>query len=172
MTWALAPEANPAHSAATPAPRPAWLLRLKHLFGVDRAIAYTVLARVIQILGSTGTVLLILRFLSPIEQGYYYTLLSLVSLQVVFGTQPVALPDEQLEGLRAGMNGQLRAEPHPYLAVGRPIRIARGPLRGMEGFLVRNKGVFRAVLSLELIMRSVAVEVDVSEIEPVLQVKR
>jgi len=60
------------------------VLRLKHLFGVDRAIAYAVLARVIQILGSTGTVLLILRFLTPVEQGYYYTLLSLVSLQVVF----------------------------------------------------------------------------------------
>ena len=83
MTWALAPEPNQA-PGATAAPRPAWLLRLKHLLGVDRAIAYTVLARVIQILGSTGTVLLILRFLTPVEQGYYYTLLSLVSLQVVF----------------------------------------------------------------------------------------
>jgi len=59
-------------------------LRLKHIFGIDRAIAYTVLARVVQILASTGTVLLILRFLTPIEQGYYYTLLSLVSLQIVF----------------------------------------------------------------------------------------
>jgi len=63
---------------------PAWLLRLKHLLGLDRAIAFTVMARAVQILGSTGTVLLILRFLSPIEQGYYYTLLSLVSLQTVF----------------------------------------------------------------------------------------
>jgi hypothetical protein len=78
-------------SLVPPAPgaeaAPRWhalALRLKHLFGVDRAIAFTVLARAIQILGSTGTVLLILRFLSPVEQGYYYTLLSLVSLQVVF----------------------------------------------------------------------------------------
>src|SRR5216683_5761380 len=70
--------------AEAAAPWWALALRLKHLFGVDRAIAYTVLARGIQILGSTGTVLLILRFLSPVEQGYYYTLLSLVSLQVVF----------------------------------------------------------------------------------------
>jgi hypothetical protein len=78
-------------SLVPPAPgaeaAPRWhalALRLKHLFGVDRAIAFTVLARAIQILGSTGTVLLIIRFLSPVEQGYYYTLLSLVSLQVVF----------------------------------------------------------------------------------------
>ena len=57
---------------------------IKHLLGLDRAIAFTVLARGTQILASTGTVLLILRFLSPVEQGYYYTLLSLVSLQTVF----------------------------------------------------------------------------------------
>lgn len=68
------------------APRrwPEWVQRTKHLLGLDRAIAYTVLARVTQIVGSTGTVLLILRFLTPVEQGYYYTLLSLVSLQTVF----------------------------------------------------------------------------------------
>ena len=63
---------------------PGWVLWVKHLLGLDRAIAFTVLARVTQILGSTGTVLLILRFLSPVEQGYYYTLLSLVSLQIIF----------------------------------------------------------------------------------------
>lgn len=52
--------------------------------GVDHAIAYTVGARVCGILGSVGTVLLIVHFLSPVEQGYYYTLLSLVNLQVIF----------------------------------------------------------------------------------------
>jgi hypothetical protein len=52
--------------------------------GMDGAIANTFLARFVNILGSTGTVLLIVRFLNPVEQGYYYTLLSLVSLQMVF----------------------------------------------------------------------------------------
>jgi hypothetical protein len=52
--------------------------------GLDGAVAYTFLARAVNILGSAGTVLLIVRFLSPVEQGYYYTLLSLVSLQMVF----------------------------------------------------------------------------------------
>src|SRR5208282_215281 len=80
-------EASLVLPAPTTETTPRWwalALRLKQMFGVDRAIAYTVLARVVQILGSTGTVLLILRFLTPVEQGYYYTLLSLVSLQVVF----------------------------------------------------------------------------------------
>ena len=52
--------------------------------GVDHAIAYTFAARACMIVGSTGTVLLIVRFLSNIQQGYYYTLLSLVNLQIIF----------------------------------------------------------------------------------------
>ena len=56
----------------------------KRLLGLDRATAYTVLARACNILGSAGTVLLIMRFMNSVEQGYYYTLLSLVNLQIVF----------------------------------------------------------------------------------------
>ncbi len=52
--------------------------------GVDRAIAYTFGARACSIVGSAGTVLLIVHFLSKVEQGYYYTLLSLVNLQIIF----------------------------------------------------------------------------------------
>ena len=48
--------------------------------GMDGAVTYAFLARLMSVSGSAGTVLLIVRFLSPVEQGYYYTLLSLVSL--------------------------------------------------------------------------------------------
>jgi hypothetical protein len=57
---------------------------MRRALGLDGPVAYTFLARFVAIVGSTGTVLLIVRFLSPVEQGYYYTLLSLVSLQMVF----------------------------------------------------------------------------------------
>jgi hypothetical protein len=59
-------------------------MSLRSTLGLDGAVAYTFLARLAGILGSTVMVLLIVRLLSPVEQGYYYTLLSLVSLQVVF----------------------------------------------------------------------------------------
>src|SRR3569623_371311 len=52
--------------------------------GLDRAIAFTVLGRVVQGQGSVGSVLLIVHFLTPAEQGYYYALWSLVALQSVF----------------------------------------------------------------------------------------
>lgn len=63
-----------------------WMLagRGARLLGVDRPIAFTVLARGTQLAGSTITVLLIAHFLTPIEQGYYYTLWSMVALQIIF----------------------------------------------------------------------------------------
>lgn len=57
---------------------------LKHWLGLDRAIGFTVLARFWSAAGGIVTVLLIARFLSAAEQGYYYTFSSLVALQIVF----------------------------------------------------------------------------------------
>ncbi|HTV06937.1 MAG TPA: hypothetical protein VME86_16325 [Acidobacteriaceae bacterium] len=59
-------------------------LGLSLSLGMDRAIAYTSLARIFNIAGSAGTVLLIVHFLNVVEQGYYYSLLSLVRLQIIF----------------------------------------------------------------------------------------
>jgi transcription antitermination factor NusG len=112
----------------------------------------------------------------PLFPGYVFVHLALqnrlgvlqvpgVARLVGFGGLPVALPDQQLEALRAGLKGDFCAEPHPYLVVGRRVRITRGPLQGTEGILIRKKGSFRVVLSLVLIMRSVAVEVDTADIE-------
>jgi len=58
--------------------------RLYHHVGLDRAIAFTVLGRVVQGLGSIGSVLFIVHYLTAAEQGYYYALWSLVALQSVF----------------------------------------------------------------------------------------
>ncbi len=60
------------------------VLKALKALGMDGAVGYTFLARAAGIAGSAGTVLLVVRFLSPIEQGYYYTLLSLTGLQTIF----------------------------------------------------------------------------------------
>lgn len=85
---------------------------------------------------------------------------------VSFAGQPVALPDREIDGLRRGLAADLRAEPHPYLKVGHRVRVTCGPLTGSEGLLVRRKQGLRIVLSIEMIMRSVAVEVDEADITP------
>ncbi|MBZ5699351.1 MAG: UpxY family transcription antiterminator [Acidobacteriia bacterium] len=113
----------------------------------------------------------------PLFQGYVFVQISLrdklhalevpgVVRLVGFGGVPASLPDEQVDAMRASMTGLLRAEPHAYLTAGRRVRVRSGPLRGLEGILVRRKSAFRLVVSVELIMRSVSLEVDASDVEP------
>jgi len=84
---------------------------------------------------------------------------------VGFGRVLAPLPDFEIEALRSGL-GQRRVEPHPYLVIGERVRIKCGPMAGMEGILVRKKNNFRVVLALDVIMQSVAVEVDADDLEP------
>jgi transcription termination/antitermination protein NusG len=86
---------------------------------------------------------------------------------VSFHGKPAQLPTSEIEVLRNGLAGTAFAEPHPYLKVGRRVRVHSGPLAGLEGVLVRRKDKFRVVLSIHLIQRSVAVELDQTEIEPI-----
>ncbi len=79
---------------------------------------------------------------------------------------PAPLPDFEIEALRNGVEGR-KIEPHPYLVIGERVRITAGPMTGMEGVLLRKKNNFRVVLALDVIMRSVAVEVDAGDLEPV-----
>lgn len=83
---------------------------------------------------------------------------------VSFQGAPVPLAASDVELLNHGLHQGVRAEPHPYLKVGRRVRVKHGPLSGMEGILVRKKEKFRLVISLDLIMRSVMVEVDESDV--------
>lgn len=88
-----------------------------------------------------------------------------VSRLVGFGALPVELPQEEIDLLRAGLVNGVRAEPHPYLTVGRRTRITQGPLAGLEGILLRRKKNWRVVLSIQLIQRSIAVDVDAAALE-------
>jgi transcription antitermination factor NusG len=88
---------------------------------------------------------------------------------VGFGSLPVALSDSEIESLRGGLAQQSRVEPHPYLRTGKRVRVTAGPFSGSEGILLRRKGAHRVVLSLDLIMRSLAVEVDLADVQAVLR---
>jgi transcription antitermination factor NusG len=71
---------------------------------------------------------------------------------VSFNGQPAMLPEHDIDTLRKGLDLQIYAEPHPYLRVGRRVRVMHGPMAGTEGILVRKKEKFRLVISLEAIM--------------------
>src|SRR5664280_1060353 len=77
-----------------------------------------------------------------------------------------ASPTSEIESLREAL-ALRKFEPHPYPVAGNKVRIDSGSLVGMVGVLVRKKNRFRVVLTLDVIMRSVAVEVGSGEIGPV-----
>jgi len=86
-------------------------------------------------------------------------------LAIVGGREEcLSIPDSYIHFLREGLS-QGRIEPHPYLAVGAKVRIRSGTMAGMEGVLLRKKRDVRVVLTLEMIMRSVTVEVGIDEVE-------
>jgi transcription termination/antitermination protein NusG len=93
--------------------------------------------------------------------------LEVPSVLSIVGTAgcPVPLPDHDIETLRAGLQAR-KAEPHPFLKLGMRARIVHGPLAGLEGFVVRDNNGVRVVISLDLIMQSMAVEVAWDEVEP------
>jgi transcription antitermination factor NusG len=82
------------------------------------------------------------------------------------GPQPLPVPDSYIYWLREGLR-QGKIEPHMHLAIGTRVRIRSGVMAGLEGVLLRKKNNFRVVLTLEMIMKSVAVEVEMNEIEAV-----
>ena len=113
----------------------------------------------------------------PLFPGYVFVRLALhnkmsvvqvpgVARLVGFDGTPTALPDEEINTLRTNLESGLRAEPHPFLTVGRRVRVKTGPLAGIQGVLLRWKGRSRVVMSINLIQRSIAVQLDESDLEP------
>jgi transcription antitermination factor NusG len=84
---------------------------------------------------------------------------------VGFSGLPAALPDAEIESLRNGFLRKMHCEPYPYLTIGQRVRVVHGPLEGREGILIRKKNQLRVVISIDLIRRSVALEVDSADIE-------
>ena len=71
------------------------------------------------------------------------------------------IPDAEIAAIHATLDAGLPALPHPYLREGQRVRITQGPLRGVEGIFVQSKpakGLL--ILSVDLLHRSVAVEID------------
>lgn len=95
-----------------------------------------------------------------------------VARLVGFNGQPTPLPEGEMDALRRGLRAGLYAEACPYVQVGRRVRVRSGPLQGLEGILKKKKTTFRFVISMELIQRSIFVEMDAADLEPVLTSSR
>jgi len=84
---------------------------------------------------------------------------------VSFDGRPAALPAEEIEALRSRLSGSAKVEPHPYLRAGRRVRVHSGPFQGLEGIILRRKDRCRMIFSIDLIQRSLAIEIDEADLE-------
>jgi len=86
---------------------------------------------------------------------------------VAWGGRPAIIPQAQLDAVRQIVESSFPIEAHPFLQFGDHVRVKTGPLMGLEGILTRSKGVARLVVTMEMLGRSAAVEIDASNVESV-----
>ena len=86
---------------------------------------------------------------------------------VSFGNNAAEINGEEIEAIRRACENRMAVQPHPLLTVGDRVRVRTGPLAGVIGILQRQKDAWRLVLSIELLGRSAAVEIDAANVEKI-----
>ncbi len=86
---------------------------------------------------------------------------------VGIGKAPAAVSDAEIAGIQTMIGSGLPLGPGPLLKVGQPVRIEDGPLRGLEAILVQVKSAWRVVLNVQLLRRSVFVEVEAASVSAI-----
>jgi transcription antitermination factor NusG len=81
------------------------------------------------------------------------------------GRTPLEIDPDEIGALRCAV-AQSNAEPWPFVRAGERIRVERGALQGVEGIVVRVKNRFRLVISITMLQRSAAVEIDIDDVGP------
>ncbi|MEW5976909.1 MAG: UpxY family transcription antiterminator [Acidobacteriota bacterium] len=82
------------------------------------------------------------------------------------GSVPVPVDEQEIDSLKLIEASRLSAEPCPYLGVGQKVRIDQGSLQGLEGLVMAAGKPYRVVVSVTLLRRSVAVEIDEAWVSP------
>ena len=84
---------------------------------------------------------------------------------VCFGGTAAEISGDEIDGIRRVCLNRMDVQPHPFLAVGDRVRVMEGPLSGVTGILQKQKDACRLILSIELLGRSAAVEIDANSVE-------
>jgi transcription antitermination factor NusG len=86
---------------------------------------------------------------------------------VGLGKTPVPIPEAEMKAVEGIVRSGLPATPWPFLRVGQRLVMERGPLAGIEGILQEIKSRYRFIVSVNLLQRSVAAEVEAEWVRPV-----
>ena len=118
----------------------------------------------------------------PLFPGYLFCRLDLsnrgpllmtpgVQQIVGVGRTPMPVEEREMESIRQVLSSGLPSLPWPYMHVGERVRVNYGSLVNLEGILVNFKGSNRVVLSVTMLQRSVAMEIDLAWVSPVRETK-
>jgi transcription antitermination factor NusG len=101
-----------------------------------------------------------------IERRERFHVLELPGAHSIVGTsrEPSPLRSAEIEMMRDRIH-LFNAEPHSYLTAGDRVSVRSGPLRGMSGIVARKKNGCRLIVSLDLIMKSISVEIDERDLD-------
>jgi transcription antitermination factor NusG len=88
---------------------------------------------------------------------------------VGMGRVPAPVDESEIAAIRRVMDSQVHTEPSEYLTAGSKVRVDSGALQGLEGLIVRVKDTDRLIVSVRLLMRSVAVDIDRVSVKPLLE---
>jgi transcription antitermination factor NusG len=87
---------------------------------------------------------------------------------VSLGPEPTPIDAPEIESIRSLVRSGVPVGPWPYLKEGQEVEVTRGALKGVRGILLKVKSQLRLVISVNLLQRSVAVEVDRDDVRPIL----
>lgn len=76
------------------------------------------------------------------------------------GKTPMPVPEEEIAAVQTIVLSRLESQPWPFLKIGQRVRIEHGPLAGVEGILTQFKSGYRLVVSISLLQRSVATDIE------------
>ena len=81
--------------------------------------------------------------------------------------EALEVPEKELEAIRRFVAEDIQVDPFPYLKEGERVYVRSGPFKGAEGFVVRKDNHCRLIISLDLLMQSVSIQIDQACVEPI-----
>ena len=115
--------------------------------------------------------------LLPVFSGYLFFMASDQERHIAFRSNHIARVIEvqdqsrlirELRQIRQVLSLDTQVYPYHFISKGQQVRMVRGPLKGLEGIVVKKASRYRLVLSVSELMQSVLVEIDSEQVEPVL----
>ena len=113
----------------------------------------------------------------PLFTGYLFVNMPLIDKNKVLHTKgvvrilgnqgPDIIPEEQIQSLKLFEQHEVEVDPYLHLQPGSLIKVAKGPLKGCTGVLIKKKNKYRLVVNLMVLQQSASVEIDASDIENV-----